>query len=192
MFNWYFVIALVSAVLIGIIIGDNFFVQVGQRIHYNQRFRKLDPIFKTLSCTPFIVIVLFLTPFVFFALQQDWYTAAALTAGCFLSLGTAFVGKYIFQRARPLGHTTYLGKIDSAFPSAHTAGSFAAAFSLMVFWDWSLLALAALALAGFIAVSRMYLQLHFLSDVAGGILFAHVMVSLVLGSDFLLWLGFPA
>ncbi|MBR1535302.1 MAG: phosphatase PAP2 family protein [Ruminococcus sp.] len=58
---------------------------------------------------------------------------------------------------------------DHSFPSGHSASSFCA-FTMLFwtcpFWMW----LPALALASTIAFSRMYLRVHYLTDVMGGIL----------------------
>ena len=57
---------------------------------------------------------------------------------------------------------------DHSFPSGHSASSFCA-FTVTLLccpvWVW----LPALALAGTIAFSRMYLRVHYLTDVIGGI-----------------------
>lgn len=57
---------------------------------------------------------------------------------------------------------------DHSFPSGHSASSFCA-FTVTLLccpvWIW----LPALALAGTIAFSRMYLRVHYLTDVIGGI-----------------------
>ena len=81
-----------------------------------------------------------------------------------------------------------MGEIDSSFPSAHTAGSFAAAFTLAVFWPP--LALVVCVLASLVAFSRMFLEFHFFSDVMGGILLAYFLSTFVLNSDFLIFFGF--
>lgn len=166
---------------------DDFIVKQNARLRRKIR-KPAGKIIETLSYTPLVVVVLYFMPVIYFIKTGDWYTAAALTASCSLALGLAFIGKYIFERVRPFGHTTYLGKIDSAFPSAHTAGSFAAAFALAVFCPK--FAIAFFALASLVAASRMYLQLHFFSDVAAGILIAYLMMQLALGSSLLLFLGF--
>ena len=59
---------------------------------------------------------------------------------------------------------------DYSFPSGHTAVSFAAA-SALYFAGEKYLWKAALVLAAFIAFSRMYLYVHYPTDVLGGILF---------------------
>lgn len=57
---------------------------------------------------------------------------------------------------------------DGSFPSGHTAASFAAAMSL--WFMKSRLARSALLLAALIAFSRLYLFVHYPTDIAGGIL----------------------
>jgi membrane-associated phospholipid phosphatase len=143
--------------------------------------------FRLVSFTPFVVLTLYVIPTIFVFIYLDFFSAAALTLACFLATGLSFVGKYLFNRVRPLGHTTYLGKVDSAFPSAHTAGSFVAAFTLAFFWPaWSI---PFFILASLVAVSRIYLELHFFSDVTGGMLLAYLMTFLALDSQILLFLG---
>jgi undecaprenyl-diphosphatase len=185
--NWYLVIGLILAVAAGLRGVDDFVVNASARLR-KRIPQALGKIIELLSYTPLVVIVLYFIPLVYIFRQGDTYTAVAFTASCGLALGLAFLGKYIFERVRPFGHTTYLGKVDSAFPSAHTAGSFAAAFAISVFFPEY--ALAVFVLASLVAFSRMYLQLHFFSDVAAGVLIAYLMVKLALGSSLLLFLGF--
>ena len=58
--------------------------------------------------------------------------------------------------------------LDASFPSGHTAASFAAVFALMAMKDplWK----PSMVLAVIIAFSRLYLYVHWPSDVLGGIL----------------------
>ena len=58
--------------------------------------------------------------------------------------------------------------MDSSFPSGHTAASFAAVFALK--YSGSPLWKMAAVLAGAIAFSRLYLYVHWPSDILGGIL----------------------
>ena len=55
---------------------------------------------------------------------------------------------------------------DSSFPSGHTAGLFAAAVALVMYYRVK--GLPALAVAFIVAISRIYLCMHFPSDVLGG------------------------
>ncbi|BBF44754.1 PAP2 family protein [Lachnospiraceae bacterium KM106-2] len=65
---------------------------------------------------------------------------------------------------------------DYSFPSGHTLSSFAAAISIFFYnKKWGA---AALVLASLIAFSRMYLYVHYPSDIAGGLLLAIVVAVL--------------
>ncbi|MDQ6772040.1 MAG: phosphatase PAP2 family protein [Candidatus Dormibacteraeota bacterium] len=79
-------------------------------------------------------------------------------------------GKTLLRRRRPfvdrIANVVGTRPSDSSFPSGHTAGSFAAAIALSVFyprWRWP-----AFGLAGAVGASRIYLGHHFPSDVAFG------------------------
>ena len=185
MLNWYFITMIAAFILAGFFYLDNLFIFVISRLrcHFGS---KVLCFFRMASFTPFVVATLFVIPIIFVFLYLDFFSVVALTLACLLATGAAFVLKYTFKRVRPLGHTTYLGKIDSAFPSAHTAGSFVAAFTIAYFWPaWSV---PLLALASLVAISRMYLELHFFSDVMGGILLAYLMMNLTLDSSLLTFL----
>lgn len=82
--------------------------------------------------------------------------------------------KNIFARARP--YQTIEGLLpliraprDYSFPSGHTASSFAAATAVYRNMP-RMYGIGALILAGLIAFSRLYLGVHFPTDVLGGIL----------------------
>ena len=81
--------------------------------------------------------------------------------------------KPLFGRIRPFTVQTGVEllirpPLDASFPSGHTAASFAAVFALLAVKDplWK----PALVLASVIAFSRLYLYVHWPSDVLGGIL----------------------
>lgn len=80
--------------------------------------------------------------------------------------------KPLIDRPRPfeLGQLTPLidAPEDASFPSGHTAVSFAAAGAL--FFARSRLRWPALVLAMAIGFSRLYLQVHFVTDVVAGVL----------------------
>lgn len=81
--------------------------------------------------------------------------------------------KPLIARVRPFDIQTGVELLiakptDFSFPSGHTASSFAAASALLC--QKSRLRLPALLLASLIAFSRLYLFVHFPSDVLGGIL----------------------
>lgn len=68
---------------------------------------------------------------------------------------------------------------DYSFPSGHTLSSFIAAFVLL--FSGNRFGYAAVVLAAFIAFSRLYLYVHFPSDVLGGIFLAALISYVVLG-----------
>jgi undecaprenyl-diphosphatase len=171
-------VALALAGLLGL---DGVVVRWSERAFGRPTFA--DQLFRLFSATPLVVTVLFFMPAIYLFTTEQPTAAVALAAACSLALGAAFTIKYLIGRQRPLGHLTYIGKVDSSFPSAHSAGSFAAAFMLAYIWpEFSWLAFG---LAGLVALSRIYLQLHFLSDIAGGILLAYLFSLFVIHSDFL-------
>jgi membrane-associated phospholipid phosphatase len=186
MFNPYFVTTLLVSIAFGFFHLDQEIITFIKKLR-----KKIDPaghyIFQAISFTPFVFLSLYAIPAtcVFFFL--DFLSVIALTLACILSTGLAFVGKYIFKRVRPMGHLTYLGKIDSAFPSAHSAGSFAAAFILAFFWPT--LSIPFFILASLVAISRIYLELHFFSDVIGGILLAYLMTIFILDSQIIIFIS---
>ncbi|MDD7281709.1 MAG: phosphatase PAP2 family protein [Erysipelotrichaceae bacterium] len=82
--------------------------------------------------------------------------------------------KNLFQRIRPCDMNSAISLLisrpsDYSFPSGHTASSFAVV-SLLLFMKYKKLGLVCLVLACLIVFSRMYLYVHYPSDVLGGIL----------------------
>ena len=102
--------------------------------------------------------------------RQGWAVAAALVLDlvcCNLFL------KPLVGRARPFAMNPAVEllippPLDASFPSGHTAASFAAVFALR--GSGSPLWKPALAVAILIAFSRLYLYVHWPSDVLGGAL----------------------
>lgn len=90
---------------------------------------------------------------------------------CFL-LGNITI-KNLVQRMRPCSIDTSVPLLipfpsEYSFPSGHTLHSFAAA--TMIFLHYKKQGIAALALAALIAFSRLYLFVHFPTDILGGII----------------------
>lgn len=91
---------------------------------------------------------------------------------------SAFLGnivlKNVIRRPRPFtvkeGYNTLIDHpMDFSFPSGHTCSSFAAAASICYFWP--LYGFLAILLACGISASRIYLCVHFLSDVLFSVAF---------------------
>ncbi len=89
--------------------------------------------------------------------------AMALALGLYMITGH-FLLKPLFARPRPNGYS---------FPSGHTSSAFAAAWAL--FRNDRQLGIPALVLAAFIGFTRLYLYVHFPTDVLGGIVFGIVL-----------------
>jgi len=104
------------------------------------------------------------------------YRRAGATVLLGLLLGLVcgnFVLKNIVARARPCAINTAIELIipypsEYSFPSGHTLSSFIAA--TCIFLRNRKIGVAAYALAFFIAFSRLYLYVHFPTDIIGGVL----------------------
>lgn len=115
--------------------------------------------------------------------RLGWMLASVLIIGLIVGNG---VLKNVIARQRPCWLDTSVSLLienptDYSFPSGHTLASFSCAFTLFLknhklkFW--------ALALAALIAFSRLYLYVHFLSDVLGAIILSALIAFLVYKVD---------
>lgn len=98
----------------------------------------------------------------------------AMAAALILYLVTGdFILKPLFARPRPCDVNSAVTLLVTrphghSFPSGHTASAFGAAFALWL--QNRKLGTPALVLAAFIAFTRLYLYVHFPTDVLGGLL----------------------
>ncbi len=99
--------------------------------------------------------------------------AVALALVCSLLLCNLFL-KPVVARIRPYelreGIELIIDKPnDFSFPSGHTSSAFAAAMAMLISRVWKRIWIPAISLAAAIAFSRIYLYVHYPSDVLGGI-----------------------
>ena len=97
--------------------------------------------------------------------------AMALALGLYMLAGHCAL-KPLFARPRPCDLQPEMLTLVArphgwSFPSGHTASAFAAAFALWL--QNRRLGVPALVLAGFISFTRMYLYVHFPTDILGGV-----------------------
>ena len=108
-----------------------------------------------------------------------------LTACCALLFSLIFCNltlKPLIARTRPYDVIEGIKLIieaehDYSFPSGHTSASFAAAVSIF-YYDKKWFGISALVFATLIAFSRLYLYVHFPTDVLGGLVLGIVCATL--------------
>jgi len=101
--------------------------------------------------------------------KKDWIIP--LWFSCLMAFIITYAIKFIVARERPEEIIYLFGLQDYSFPSAHAAVSFAAIPILdeeypQLKWFW-------IAFASVVAFSRLYLNLHFVSDVVAGIIIGY-------------------
>jgi undecaprenyl-diphosphatase len=101
-------------------------------------------------------------------IKKGLYLAESAAASTFITFGM----KYAFQRSRPYMVTPGLTKVSGgsgpSFPSGHTSVAFATATSLTLAYPKWYVAVPAYAWAASVGYSRMYLGVHYPSDVLAG------------------------
>ena len=152
----------------------------------NLEFAVLDWIQAHLRCTPLDAAlpvisrlcnhgeIWILLALILLLLRRTRRQGAAVACGLVLDLiACNLLLKPLFSRVRPFAIDSTItlliqAPLDASFPSGHTAASFATVFALQA--SGSSLWRPALVLALVIAFSRLYLYVHWPSDVLGGAL----------------------
>jgi len=116
-----------------------------------------------------LFFVLFLIPTLFSLRERKFNYIVYLWLSFISSIVFSFILKLIIARPRPIG---YIGYLIYSFPSMHAMVAFAAIPildkefpKLRVFW---------ILFAFFVAVSRLYFNFHYFSDVVAGALIGYV------------------
>jgi len=125
-----------------------------------------------------IIIVILISFFLINKKKREW--ALPLGLGIISSYAITYLLKFIIARPRPLGISmNFLFNLaDYSFPSAHAAVAFAALPILnktypRLKWLWILS-------ASFVAFSRSYIGVHYLSDVVAGALIGYFVSAFVI------------
>jgi undecaprenyl-diphosphatase len=118
------------------------------------------------------------------AVRRRWLDVGVLVAGLGLSYAAAHIAKAAYDRPRPAG--SLVDTVGSAYPSAHAVYSVALVACATVLvragTGWAVRVGAetvAIGLVVVVAVTRVYLRAHELSDVIGGIALGIAVWSLV-------------
>lgn len=109
----------------------------------------------------------------YLAWKRDWYWLLCLSVTVPSGMVVNVLTKLAFQRARPTFDEPILALTTYSFPSGHVAGTtlFYGVLAAMLMaktssWGWRVfLIFAAFALIVLVALTRMYLGVHYLSDV---------------------------
>lgn len=118
-----------------------------------------------------LVIILFFVPTLILLKNKKFNSIFYLWISFFTSVFVSFILKLMIARPRPLDINSFYGILNYSFPSMHTMVAFAALPMLdkkfqkfRIFW---------ILFAFFVAVSRLYFNFHFLSDVVAGALIGY-------------------
>lgn len=145
---------------------------------HNIQTKSLDIFFATITWFGSLWILAPLYVILFFYLLKSGYqNLSILTIGFIGAISTTYIAKYLLARERPsFFETVGDAPFDPSFPSAHTTQALISLFVISYllidlnieskFLYISIFTFIAIA----VLISRMYLQVHYFSDILGGIL----------------------
>ena len=133
--------------------------------------------FVSLIGSPVAMAVVAIGGAIIIAVRRQWFALGAWVAAFVGAGALTFVLKMIIQRPRPIGAEAFLHGETFSFPSGHALGSLVGygmlAWGIGSRWietargGWWLV-VATAALIGAIGISRLYLGVHYFSDVVAG------------------------
>lgn len=149
---------------------DDFFINI---LHKKIRCRWLDLFFKNathMGSFAFVVFTIFLLTYL--DRQSQANKGVFLLIAMFIAQIITHTIKLIFNRARPNMKGRSINTFDLplhnySFPSGHTTAAFSMATSLSYYFPWAGIFFL---LAVVVAVSRVYLGIHYPSDVFAGMI----------------------
>lgn len=159
---------------------EAFELTILEKIHSTLACGFMDWLMKALSIIGNAGFVWIVIALILIAVKKYRRTGFMMAAGLILGLIIGnLVLKNVIARPRPCwldeGIPLLISKpADYSFPSGHTLASFVSAFVLL--GESKKIGIPALIVAILIAFSRMYLFVHFPTDILGGILLAWIIV----------------
>jgi undecaprenyl-diphosphatase len=181
-------VVLFSFIADEIVIGnkDHFDVRIFSWVSsYNSDFHTKVALFFTFFGSPDFLIPAYLIIIFYYSSQHKKREAILIGVVAIISVLSVFILKDIFHRHRPLS-PLIPGVTGYSFPSGHSLSGFTFSgmmiyliykSSIRPYWKWIFSTLLLL-LAILIGLSRIYLRVHFPSDVIGGLLVTTVWLSL--------------
>ena len=132
-----------------------------------------------------IIIIILISFFLLNKKKREW--ALPLGLGIISSYVITYVLKFIVARPRPLGITMnfLFHLLDYSFPSAHAAVVYVALPVLnktypRLKWLW-------ISSISFVAFSRIYIPVHYLSDVVAGVLIGYLTSTFIINLKHKKW-----
>ncbi|MBI2706941.1 MAG: phosphatase PAP2 family protein [Proteobacteria bacterium] len=132
------------------------------------------------------VIIVYLILLLFLAWKKFWYDLLFLSLSIPGGMFLVHMMKVVFQRPRPPLHQFFISSLDHSFPSGHAMNAtllygIMAIFAMQIIkiWRWQVfVVLFSILLICLVALSRVYLGYHYLSDTLASIAIGAAWLSL--------------